>query len=214
MNFMAATVVSVQVGQPKWLSWKSRSEPSAIAKSRVEGRVKATAEGLAGDRQGDPVHHGGEFQAVYAYSLGDYAWWHESQGVEVEPPLFGENLTIRQLDLRSLRVGQRVRIGTATLAATVPRIPCWKLGAVMGDEGFVERFRDAGRPGAYLRVVEEGEIGAGDELTLEPALSAGPTLSDLFRIRTSELHRASELLELPGLHPSWQAWAARVTTAP
>lgn len=84
----------------------------------------------------------------------------------------------------------------------------------MGEDRFVERFRVAARPGAYFRVVEDGEIGAGDEIILETTLSAGPTLFDLFRIRTSEPHRAAELIELSGLHPSWRAWAARVTAAP
>lgn len=211
---MAATVVSVQVGQPKWLSWKNRSEPSAIVKHRVEGRVRATAQGLLGDRQGDPKHHGGEFQAVYAYSFQDYEWWRQSQGVEAEPSLFGENLTVDGLDLRSLLFGQRVRIGTAMLEATVPRIPCWKLGAIMGDEGFVEQFLTAGRPGAYFRVVEEGEIGEGDEIRLEPTANSELTLFDLFRIRTSEPHRASELLELPELHPRWREWASRASVVP
>ena len=142
---------------------------TAIAKQPVEGPVTVTAEGLAGDGVGSPKHHGGPDQAVYAYGTVDYAWWSAELGRELAPGTFGENLTIEGLESARCAIGDRLAIGTALFEVTAPRIPCGTLARRMGDKRFIGRFRDARRPGLYLRVLQPGEVAGGDAVTLTPA---------------------------------------------
>ncbi len=121
---------------------------------------------MSGDHQGDRVGHGGPFKAVYAYSVEDYRWWEQALQRELDPANFGENLTLEGIDLRQALVGEKWRVGTAVLRVTQPRTPCFKLGIRMGDPRFPRRFSEAERPGAYLAIEQEGEVGAGDPLVI------------------------------------------------
>ena len=125
--------------------------------------------GLHGDVQADRTVHGGADKAVYAYAREDTEWWEGELGRPLEHGAFGENLTLRGVALaRTHRgasealVGERWRIGSVLLEVSEPRLPCWKLGARMGDPTMVKRFAKALRTGTYLRVIEAGELGAGD----------------------------------------------------
>jgi MOSC domain-containing protein YiiM len=135
---------------------------TAIWKAPVAGRVHIGATGMSGDEQADPRVHGGPEKAVYAYSTGDYRWWEREIGAVLEPGTFGENLTIDDLDLAAAVTGDVWHVGTAVLAVTQPRAPCFKLGLRMGDAAFVKQFAEAGRLGTYLRVVEPGEVEVGN----------------------------------------------------
>jgi MOSC domain-containing protein YiiM len=135
---------------------------SAIAKAPVVGRVRVEGVNLAGDDQADRRVHGGRDKAVYAYASEDAAWWAQELGREIVPGMFGENLTTEGVDVSGAVVGERWRIGTVELEVCQPRIPCFKLGVRFGDPLMVRRFGEAARPGAYLRIVAEGELGAGD----------------------------------------------------
>ena len=158
-------LLSVNVGRPKQIAVR-RGRPlmSAIGKAPVEGRVRVEGVNVAGDDQADRRVHGGPDKAVYAYAREDEAWWAEQLGREIPPGMFGENLTTEGLDVTGAVIGERWRIGTVVLEVAQPRIPCAKLGTRFGDLTMVKRFGEANRPGAYLRIVAEGELGAGDEI--------------------------------------------------
>jgi MOSC domain-containing protein YiiM len=160
-------IVSVNVGKPRQLATRrGRPMMSAIGKSPVEGPVRVEGVNLAGDDQADRRVHGGPDKAVYAYAREDSDWWAEQLGREVVDGMFGENLTTVGVDVSGARVGERWRIGSVELEVCQPRLPCSKLGVHFGDLTMVKRFALASRPGAYLRIVSEGELEVGDELTV------------------------------------------------
>ena len=161
-------VASVNVGQPRQISVR-RGRPlmSAIVKEPVEGRRRAEGVALEGDAQADLRVHGGADKAIYAYASEDIAWWAAQLGrEEIGPGWFGENLTLEGVDVTGAVVGERWRVGDAELEVSQPRLPCAKLGIRFGDGRMVKAFARASRPGAYLRIVGEGTIGAGDPVEL------------------------------------------------
>ena len=158
-------VVSVNVGGLRPLVVSGREVQTGIFKEPVEGPVAVGPLGLEGDVQADRRVHGGEEQAVYAYAIEDVEWWESELGRELGPGFFGENLTLRGVDVNGLRPGDRLTAGGVTLEATKPRGPCQKMATKAGDPKFVKRFVKAGRPGMYLRVVEAGELAAGDAVS-------------------------------------------------
>ena len=176
-------VVSVNTGRPARLEGNGRVHRSAIVKRPVAGPVAVHTLGLEGDAQADRRIHGGPEQALYAYAEEDLAWWSGELGRELEPGTFGENLTLSGVDVTNARPGERWAIGSALLEVTTPRLPCVKLATRMQDPHFVRRFADAGRPGAYLRVVREGSLEAGDAVVLDGA-GDGPTVGETARALT------------------------------
>ena len=157
-------VTSVNVGREETIDHGNRRFTTGIRKRPVDGAVYIGADSVAGDTISDRKHHGGADQVVYAYSADDYAWWSEQLGRELAPGTFGENLTIEGLPT-DMNVGDRLLIGEVLLEATAPRIPCSTLAAQMQDSGFGMAFRKAERPGIYFRVLNEGEVSAGDAVT-------------------------------------------------
>jgi len=134
---------------------------------------------VEGDEQADRRVHGGPQQAVYAYSREDYEWWERELGRELLPGTFGENLTLEGVDVSGARVGERWQIGTAVLEVTKPRLPCWKLEGRMEIPRFIERFSEAARFGAYLRIVAEGAIASGDDVTVTTAPEGSPSVREV-----------------------------------
>jgi MOSC domain-containing protein YiiM len=160
-------IVSVNVGKPRQLATRrGRPMMSAIHKLPVEGPVRVEGVNLAGDDQADRRVHGGPDKAVYAYAREDSDWWAQQLGREIADGMFGENLTTEGVDVSGAVVGERWRVGSVELEVCQPRLPCSKLGLRFGDLRMVKRFGQASRPGAYLRIVTEGELRAGDELTV------------------------------------------------
>lgn len=173
-------VVSVNVGRPRIVEWHGRAVETAIWKEPAVGRVVIEGVNVAGDGQADLRVHGGRDKAVYAYAADDYSWWSEQLGRELEPGTFGENLTVSGIDLSGAAIGSRWRVGTALLEITQPRFPCFKLGIRMGDADFVKDFEQAARFGAYLRIVERGDVGVGDEIVVVASTRAdAPTIRDV-----------------------------------
>ncbi|MGI8684010.1 MAG: MOSC domain-containing protein [Acidimicrobiales bacterium] len=172
-------VISVNVGVPRSVEWQGRTIRTAIWKDPVDGPVEVRGVNLSGDDQADRRVHGGTHKAVYAYAAEDYAWWSESLGTRLGPGTFGDNLTVEGFDLRLAWVGERWRVGTCLLEVSEPRMPCFKLGARMGTADFVDLFDVVGRLGAYLRIVEEGAVTAGDEVHLVSRPDAELTVGDL-----------------------------------
>lgn len=160
-------IESINVGKPVALDPERPGKLTGIVKMPVAGPVQVGVQGLAGDAVMDRRHHGGPGQALYLYSLEDYAFWAEI-GIENGPGVLGENLTVSGVESANLCIGDRFEIGPVVLEVTSARIPCATLARRMGDPGFVKRFRKAGRPGAYLRVIKPGAIAAGTEIAHIP----------------------------------------------
>ncbi len=139
-----------------------REITTGIFKTAQAGRVNVGSLGLEDDAVCNTKHHGGPDQAVYLYSIEDYAWWSDYLGKPVEHGAFGENLTTSGLDLNEIRVGDQLQLPDLLLEVTAPRIPCNTLATRMGDKQFAKKFVEFARSGAYCRVLTEGTVGAGD----------------------------------------------------
>ena len=168
----AGRVVSVNVATPVDAPWAGRPGRTAIHKRPVDGPVRVHELGLEGDQVANTKHHGGPFQAVYAFAQEDLDTWSERLGEPVRPGVFGENLTTTGLDVNEAVLGEVWRIGTAVLSPCEIRIPCNTFKAWLGREGFdstgwLKRFAADNRPGPYLRVLEPGVLQAGDEIRVE-----------------------------------------------
>src|SRR3954462_14748634 len=150
---------------------------SAIVKEPVEGRVRVEGVNIAGDAQADRSVHGGPDKAVYAYAREDVDWWEDVLGLDIPNGMFGENLTLEDVEVSGAVVGERWRVGTVELEVCQPRLPCSKLGIRFGDPKMVKRFAQASRPGAYLRILTEGELAAGDELEVTHRPEHGVTIA-------------------------------------
>jgi len=174
-------VTSVNVGREETIHHGDRHFTTGIRKRPADGAVFIGADSVAGDTISDRKHHGGADQVVYAYSADDYAWWSEQLGHELEPGTFGENLTIEGLPT-DMNVGDRLLIGEVLLEATAPRIPCSTLAAQMQDAGFGMAFRRAERPGIYFRVLNEGEVSAGDAVTCIDNPAPIVSILELYRL--------------------------------
>lgn len=201
-------VVSVNVGRTRPVERDGKPATTAIWKSPVTGRVRADGVNLEGDEQADREVHGGYDKAVYAYAIEDTRWWEHELGRGVGPGGFGENLTVEGLPLVASVVGERWSAGNAVLEVSEPRIPCWKLGLRMGDASFPRRFTRAGRPGTYLRIVEPGDIGAGDDVHVISRPDHGFTVGDIWRVYHHDRGEAASLLDVPQLGDTWRSWAA------
>ena len=162
----SARLLSVNVGQPRPVTAGRHIVETAIWKAPVDGPVQVRGINIDGDTQADRSVHGGPDKAVYAYAVEDIHHWETELRRELGTAPFGENLTTEGADLSGALVGQRWRIGTTLLEVAQPRLPCFKLGIRLGTPGFVRQFARASRPGAYLRIIEEGHIEAGDEITV------------------------------------------------
>lgn len=207
MELDHGTVVSVNVGRPRPVDHNGEPATTAIWKLPVSGRVAAQGVNLQGDEQADRSVHGGYDKAVYAYAVEDTRWWETQLDRPVGPGGFGENLTVEGLDLVASVVGERWTVGTAVLEVSEPRLPCWKLGVRMGDPRFPQRFTRAQRPGTYLRIVEAGDVGAGDTVRVVARPEHGFTVGDIWRVYHHDRHEARALLDVPQLGESWRRWA-------
>jgi MOSC domain-containing protein YiiM len=201
-------IVSVNVGMPRVVEWHGRAVESAIWKEPVTGRVAVRGVNVDGDAQADLRVHGGVDKAVYAYAAEDYAWWSEQLGREIGPATFGENLTTDGIDLNALAMGTRMHVGGAILEVSGPRMPCFKLGMRMGDADFVDEFEQAERFGAYFRIIAEGDVGAGDEIIVQPLGRAGITVRELGVSYSSPTREFVERVRAdPASGATWHEWA-------
>ena len=160
-------VMSVNVGVPREVVWKGRTVVTGIFKEAVEGRIAVRRLNLEGDRQADLTVHGGPEKAIYAYPSEYYPFWRE-QFPEMDLPwgMFGENLTVAGLLDETVHIGDRLQVGSAHLMVTQPRLPCYKLGLKFGRDDILKRFLQSGMTGFYFAVLKEGEVAAGDPISL------------------------------------------------
>jgi MOSC domain-containing protein YiiM len=198
-----AEVISINVGKVREASWAGVGR-TAIDKAPVRGPVPVGRLGLRDDEIGDTVHHGGVDQAVYAYAREDLDWWVAELGTEIRDGQFAENLTTRGIDHQAAEVGERWRVGSVLLEVAMVRTPCndfkqWQRLNGYDDRAWVKRFTQAGRCGAYLRVLQEGELAVGDELTVVHQPGHGVTIDTMFRALTTERSLLPELAKVDGL---------------
>ncbi|TIC84942.1 MOSC domain-containing protein [Nocardioides sp. GY 10113] len=189
---------------PQQVEWGGRTLRTATAKTAVEGPVRAHRLGLEGDQVGHADVHGGLDQAVYAYAREDLDWWEGELGQPIASGMFAENLTTVGLDLNATVIGTRWRIGEALFEVASVRTPCNVFKGWMGDQGYdesqwVRRFTQALRPGPYLRVLEPGEVAAGQEIVVESVPAHGITVVDLFVALNLDRSRLPELAAIDGL---------------
>ena len=200
-------LLSVNVGHPQPNPWKTM-KLTGIDKRPVEGPVMVTRPraagmgmvGLAGDRVYDVRNHGGPDQAVYAYAREDLDFWAAEIGRPLPNGVFGENLTTEGADANGALIGERWRIGTAVvLEASLPRVPCGTFQGWLALAGWIKRFTRAARPGSYFRVIEKGEIQAGDEIEIVHRPDHDVTVALTFRALTVEPELLPRLLAADAL---------------
>lgn len=205
-------IVSVNVGQPREVTDAAGNRVlTSIYKSPVSGVVRVRELNVEGDRQSDLVKHGGPLRAVYMYPSEHYPYWRtELPATDLPWGAFGENLTIEGLVEDDVRIGDRLRVGSSELVVTRPRKPCYKLGIRLRQSDIVMRFRASGRSGFYLRVAREGELRAGDAITLVER-GSGQTIREVFADYTAMQTRIT--LPRPAadeFHPAFAGYIARV----
>ena len=180
-------VVSVNVGLSREIVWSGRSVTSGIFKEPAANRLMIRRLGLQGDEQADLTVHGGAKKAVYVYPSEHYDFWKtELKRPSLRWGMFGENLTTEGLLENAVHIEDEFRIGNATLMVTQPRFPCYKLGIKFEEMEMVKRFEASGRSGFYLSVLEEGEVGAGDNIELLSRNTSSPTIADVFMSELAE----------------------------
>src|SRR5215217_3031228 len=162
---MRGRLVAVNVGQPRTITWRGRSVRSGIWKEPVAGRRRVGALNVDGDAQADLIGHGGEHRAVFVYQLESYRYWEAELGRRLAGSgRFGENFTVAGLADDEVCIGDRFRIGSALFEVTQPRVTCFKVGIRLDEPRMPALLTGHRRPGFYLRVIEEGEVGPGDEI--------------------------------------------------
>ncbi len=202
-------LLSVNVAHPREVTYRGRTYPTAIFKVPVAGRVAVGRLNIAGDSQGNPRTHGGPDMAVYVFGHENYAHWAADLGRDdLGHGAFGENLTVTGLREEEVAVGDVFRIGTARFQATEPRTPCHKLAMKFGDDDLPRRFAAEGHVGFYFRVLEEGEIGAGDGIVAESRDPARLTMAEVLALWSDKGATAAALdraLSVAALSATWRA---------
>jgi MOSC domain-containing protein YiiM len=217
-------LLSVNIGRPRPVPYTDQADGvTGIAKKPADGPVRVSApgpkgvggSGLAGDAVCDLRHHGGDDQAVYAFAREDLDAWERELGRSLANGCFGENLTTDGLDVSGALIGERWRIGAAVvLEVTSGRIPCRTFQGHLGERGWVKRFTQKGATGAYLRVIEPGEIRAGDSIEIVHRPDHGVTAALEFRATTTERELLPRVLAAgPALHPETLAAARKYVAA-
>ncbi|HME09124.1 MAG TPA: MOSC domain-containing protein [Bryobacteraceae bacterium] len=202
------SVVSIQVGRPRQVSWRRRSFRTGILKTPVSGPVAVTRLNLAGDEQADLSVHGGLDKAVYVYPSEHYEFWRAKlDRNDLAWGSFGENLTTTGLDEREIAVGDQLGIGSALFEVRQPRTPCHKLAFKFDRPDIIKAFWKAGRSGFYLSVLEEGVIQAGDKIIVRPAAHPRITIAQLLallREATVDLDLVRRAIECETLPEAWK----------
>ena len=199
-------VISVNVGLPKELVSGDRSITTGIIKTPVSGPVRVKTLNLDGDGQADLTVHGGVDKAVYLYPSEHYEFWQQELEEKLTWAAFGENLTVAGLLETNVGIGDQLSIGTAVVAISGPRLPCYKLAAKFRREDMIRRFLDSRRTGFYVRVLQEGELQAGDSIAVlheDPARLTIRELTDVYVTKNPDRKQIERVLSVPALPRSW-----------
>jgi MOSC domain-containing protein YiiM/ferredoxin-NADP reductase len=200
-------LLSVNVGLPRDVQWRGRTVHTGIWKQPVQGRRRVRRLNVDGDGQGDLGGHGGEQRAVFVYQIESYRYWEERLGRrDFTYGQLGENFTVEGLADHEVCIGDRYRIGTALFEVTQPRTTCYRVGIRMDEPRMAALLTSSGRPGFYLRVIEEGEVEAGDPIV---PIARGPermTVAEVNALLYLSHHPREQLervLRIPALSPGW-----------
>lgn len=203
-------VIAINVAQPKVVMINDSPVLTSIYKHPVQGMVWMGKLGLAGDGQADKTVHGGEHQAVYSYPFEHYPYWQNMFGQKNLPyGTFGENLTISGFSEDNLCIGDTLKIGEVIMQITMPRVPCFKLGHKVGLPDILEPFLNSGRSGFYQRVLKEGYVKAGDEISVLERASNSISVHtalilqklDLTLLTENPQKTLNKALQIPNLAP-------------
>lgn len=201
-------LLSINVALPRGISHRGKEVMTGIYKEPVKGSVKVGKLGLEGDAQADLENHGGIYKAVYSYPFEHYTHWsHELGRNDFAFGQFGENLTVTGLSEDNVHIGDVFRIGTALLEVTQPRVPCFKIAHKMGLPEFPKVFTASGRTGFYHRVLEEGEMSAGDAIERVKTDSHGVSVREMMRIMHidhNDFAGMERAVAIPALTPGWR----------
>jgi ferredoxin-NADP reductase/MOSC domain-containing protein YiiM/ferredoxin len=202
-------LLSVNVGLPKNITWQGRQVYTGVFKDPVAGRRRVGRLNVDGDGQGDAAGHGGEQRAVFVYQTGSYRYWERELGRrDFGYGQFSENFTVDGLDDDQVCIGDRFRIGTGLFEVTQPRVTCYRVGIRMSDPRMPALLVSHHRPGFYFRVLEEGEVGAGDEIVKVASGAEQMTVAEVDALLYLPGHPRQQLLRslrIPALSPGWQA---------
>src|SRR5262245_61060245 len=204
-----ARLLSVNVGLPRDIQWMGRTVHTGIWKDPVPGRCRVSRLNLEGDGQGDLAGHGGEQRAVFVYQIESYRYWQEQlRRADFVNGQFGENFTIEGLPDDGVCIGDRYRIGSALFEITQPRVTCYRVGIRMNEPRMPALLTSGGRPGFYFRVLQEGEVGAGDEIVKIGETNERMTVAEINALLYSPHHprdRLKRALRIEALSPGWRS---------
>ena len=206
---MMARLLSVSVGLPSDIEWKGRTVHTGIWKDPVLGRCRVRRLNLDGDGQGDLAGHGGEQRAVLVYQIESYRYWQEQlKRADFVPGQFSENFTIEGLPDDAVCIGDRYQIGTAVFEVTQPRVTCYRVGIRMNEPRMPALLTSSGRPGFYLRVLREGEVGASDQIVKVGEAHERMTVAEINALLYSPNYprdRLERALRIEALSPGWRS---------
>jgi MOSC domain-containing protein YiiM len=201
-------ILSVNVSLPKEVPYRGKIITTGIFKESVEGRVTLRSSNLDGDGQADLVAHGGVYKAAYVYSIENYDYWERELGrTDFTFGQFGENFTVEGMLEDKVHIGDVFRVGEALVEVTQPRAPCYKLGIKMSLPRFLKMFLDSCRVGFYLRVLEEGGVGAGDtfeRVRTDPERVTVREACHLLYFDPENLEGSKKVLRIQALAPGWR----------
>ena len=201
-------LISVNVARPRLVSYNGNPVSTGIFKEPVFGRVILRTLNLDGDRQADLSVHGGPTKAVYVYPSEHYEFWKQELPEMTLPwGMFGENFTTEGLFETEVNIGDKFQVGSTLLMVTEPRMPCYKLGIKFGRSDIIRRFLVSERTGFYLSVLQEGDVGAGDQIEMVERGKEAVRVSDITRLFSRDKHNAALLrraIETEALPESWK----------
>ena len=203
-------LISVNVGLPRVVMRNGDPVSTGIFKEPVAGRIMLRTLNLDGDRQADLSVHGGSSKAVYVYPSEHYDYWkHEVPEMDLPWGMFGENFTTTGLFESELNIGDKFHVGSAVVMVTQPRLPCYKLGLRFGRSDMIKRFLGSERTGFYFAVLQEGEVGVGDQIEFIEGSKRNIRVSDITQLYTREKHNIGLLrraIEVEALPESWRSY--------
>ena len=208
---MSARVLSINitsvVHQGEWTGSEGRT---GIDKRSVTGAIEFKNNGVVGDRVIDTNVHGGYEQAVYAYAREDAQWWEREINEEIPAGRFGENLTTEGIDVNAALIGEQWKIGSVILEVSQPRIPCRVFAGFWKRATLIKDFTQAGRPGTYLRIIQEGTAQAGDAIEIIFKPNHTITISDLFAAKSGERSKINQIKDVTYLSTEFKEWSQKI----
>lgn len=191
-------------------AWTGSEGRTGIDKRPATSKVKFENDGVEGDVVVDRKHHGGYDKAVYAYAREDADWWESEIGRALSNGSFGENLTTTGIDVNAALIGERWQIGSVILEVSEPRIPCRVFAGFWDRPTLIKDFTDARKSGAYLRIIQEGEISADDEISVIKKPEHGVSIRDIFDAKAGERAKINQLKTVPELSDKYKEWLSKL----